>query len=99
MNILDRFKYAGNPKNYPGWESAEYIGLIDQAMKLPCQKERALHLEKAEKLLIEEMPIAPLYHWNFIYMQQKNVSGIHMSSIGSIHFEKTRLGKTVSISK
>ena len=98
MNILDRFKYQVNPKNYPGWENPEYITLIDGAMKLPCKKERALYLEQAEKLLMEEMPIAPLYHWNSLYMKQKNVSGIYISSIGSIHFEKTRLHKTLSIS-
>lgn len=98
MNILDRFKYEINPKNYAGWENAEYITLINHAMNLSNLQDRMLYLEQAEKILIEEMPIAPLYHWSSIYMKKPNVSGIHISPIGSIHLENTHLSKKVSIS-
>ena len=62
MNVFDRFKYKTNPKNYPGWEDARYISLLDQSMYFSDQKKRIQFLEKAEEILIEEMPFAPIYH-------------------------------------
>lgn len=92
MNILDRFKYAINPKNYPHWENATYIQLLDASATL-SGVERSNVLEQAEALIMEEMPLAPLFHGSSIRMTKPNIQGIYSSSIGSVHIHKICFNK------
>lgn len=91
MNIFDRFKFKSNAKNYPGWENSKYIEILDASMTLSTLKKRAEHLEKAEEILMEEMPIAPIYHWREVFLQQPYVEGVYISPIGSIHLTHVTL--------
>ncbi|MGH7889386.1 MAG: peptide ABC transporter substrate-binding protein, partial [Thermodesulfobacteriota bacterium] len=63
MNILERFKYKANMKNYPGWENTDYIRLLEKTAFDTSPEERMKTMEAAEALMMEEMPLAPLYHW------------------------------------
>ncbi|CCB88947.1 peptide ABC transporter substrate-binding protein [Simkania negevensis] len=85
MNILDLYKFRDNPKNYPGWENPEYTKLLDHSMRIEDPKERIAFLRQAEQILINEMPIAPIYHWNQVYLCQPRLKGMYISPIGSIH--------------
>ena len=91
MNILDLYKFKNNPKNYPGWENKNFIQVLNDSMQIKNPQKRIRYLKKAETLLIEEMPIAPIYHWNQIYLKHPYVKGIHISPIGSIHLGKAYL--------
>ena len=92
MNILDRFKYATNPKNYPHWESATYAQLLDVSATL-SGIERSNILQQAEELIMEETPLTPLFHGSVIQMTQPYIEGIYNSSIGSVHIHKIRFTK------
>jgi oligopeptide transport system substrate-binding protein len=74
MNILERFKWKSNAKNYPGWEHPEYIRLLDQANTSSSSEEMAQALNAAEALLMEEMPLTPLYHWKSAFMLKDHLS-------------------------
>ncbi len=93
MNILDLYKFKSNPKNYPGWENEDFTQILNDSMQIKDPQKRILYLEKAETLLMKEMPIAPIYHWNQIYLEHPYVKGIHISPIGSIHLGKAYLDK------
>ncbi len=68
MSILERFKYKNNAKNYPGWEDPAYINLLLKADKEQSPELRNKTLLEAEALFMEEMPLAPLYHWRTGFM-------------------------------
>ncbi len=85
MNILDRFKSKTNHYNYPGFENAKYIDLLNQSAYADSPEERFLILEQAEELITEETPFTPLYHWNCVYLKQDRLHGLYISPIGSIH--------------
>lgn len=87
MNILERFRKKSNPKNYCNWENNEYIRLLDLSA-YATGSSRADLMESAEKIILEDMPLAPIYHSTNFRMVQTHVQGIYMSSIGSIHLEK-----------
>jgi oligopeptide transport system substrate-binding protein len=53
MNILERFKYLSNTKNYPGWENPNFSQLLEKSMLDPTPEERAKTLELAEGLFLE----------------------------------------------
>jgi oligopeptide transport system substrate-binding protein len=60
MTFLDMF-VTGGSFNDPGWSNKEYDDLISKAKVEPDKKKRMDMLYAAEKLLMEEMPIGPLY--------------------------------------
>lgn len=60
--FLDIFR-TGNPLNEGAWSNKEFDALLDAAAD-PAQKaERNRILEKAERLLLEEAPVATFYHY------------------------------------
>lgn len=63
--------YGGN--NDTGWKSAEYDALVEEAQhELDTTKRWALY-EQANKILSDEMPIAPLYFTSDINLIRPNV--------------------------
>ncbi|PCI77018.1 hypothetical protein COB21_03605 [Candidatus Aerophobetes bacterium] len=90
MNILERFKHGSNIKNYCGWENAEFIKILDESSYIHNHDKRIHHLEKAEQILLDEMPFSPIYHWNEVYIENANVKNIFISPIGSAHFENCK---------
>lgn len=86
MNILERFKFKENAKNYSHWENPEYIRLLDQSC-YQTGDERLATLEKAEELFLEEMPIAPVYHGDMAFLVREGMQKVQLTSIGDIIFE------------
>ncbi|MEK7340020.1 MAG: ABC transporter substrate-binding protein, partial [Verrucomicrobiota bacterium] len=72
MSILERFTYKTFPKNYTNWENQEYIQLLNQSFYEQGDR-RFQTLEKAEKLLLHEMPLIPLYHEDDLYIIRPNL--------------------------
>ncbi len=91
MNILERFKYKTNTKNYPGWENPTFAQLLDKSIFDPTPEQRAKTLELAEALLLEEMPLLPLYHWSSAFMTQPYVSGYKTSANGVFDYSHLKL--------
>ena len=69
---------TNNPHNQTGWSNAEYDKLIKDAKTtlLSDLQARWDAMLKAEKLLFEEMPVAPLYQRGSAYLQREYVKGI-----------------------
>ena len=53
--------------NFSKWENAKFIELIDRSNYEDGDK-RLLTLEEAERILIHDMPVIPLYHRDFVYL-------------------------------
>ncbi len=90
MNILERFKYKQNVKNYSSWEHPLFQSLLDLSFKESGQKRMAL-LEKAEGLLLEEAAIAPLFHSNLCYLIKPDIENIQLSPLGGLFFERLKV--------
>lgn len=84
MNLLERFKFKHNAKNYSGWENPLFIQLLEASILAENEVARFQVLEKAERLFIEEMPIAPLFHSNASYLVQPYVKNFYLAP----HFEQ-----------
>jgi oligopeptide transport system substrate-binding protein len=50
-------------------------------------------LQQAEKLLINEMPIAPIYHFNYAIITQPYVKNMCVGPLGDLHYDKVSLEK------
>lgn len=89
LNILERFASKENIKNYPHWHHPEYVRLLEKSAVDLTSEERFKTFEAAEALLIEEMPLAPLYHWKSAFMMKPHFSLPNLSPSGP--FDYTRL--------
>jgi len=87
MNGLERYKYKNDRKNHPGWENTTYVRLLNESMYAKSESERYTILEKAEKILLEEMPTVALYHMNNAMLQNPNLEGVYISPTGLVHLD------------
>ncbi|MDW7615027.1 peptide ABC transporter substrate-binding protein [Peribacillus sp. SIMBA_075] len=63
--------------NDAGWSNKEYDNLLKEAKSTMEPKERMAALHKAEEVLIEDMPILPVYFYTKPYMVKSNVTGVY----------------------
>ena len=61
--------------NKTGWENMEYDALVEKANTINNQAERYELLYKAEEILIENMPVIPLYTYVRAYQLSSDVKG------------------------
>ncbi len=89
MSIFERFKFKNNAKNYPDWENGEYTELMNQSAYDASPEKRAKTFARAEALLLEEMPLAPIYHWQTSFMMKDHLALHDLEPSGA--FDYTRL--------
>lgn len=87
INFLDIFQ-SKSPSNRTGWSNAKYDKLIQDAYKEADDVKRLQMLHDAEKLLLDEAPIAPLYFYNTSLLSSDKVSGIQSSSLSYTDLRK-----------
>jgi oligopeptide transport system substrate-binding protein len=61
--------------NKTGWEDSDYDAILQKANATNNQVERFELLNQAEKLLIDNMPIIPLYTYVRAYQLSPDVKG------------------------
>ncbi len=66
---------SDNGNNRSGWKNAQYDTLIEKAGKEFDKKKRLGYFRQAEELLLEELPIIPMYIYKRHYLKTKNVTG------------------------
>lgn len=91
VNFLEVFKERDNGTNNTGWENAEYARLLDESVQV-TSSERMELLRKAEHILIDEMPIAPIYTFAGNYVKRPNLHSVTMDDAGNIDFRAAYYG-------
>jgi oligopeptide transport system substrate-binding protein len=66
---------TGGGNNQTGWSNTRYDTLIDQAARSVNPKERMQAMQDAERLLLGDAPILPLYTYVNKGMLSKKVKG------------------------
>lgn len=90
--FLDMYRTADAGNNDTGWENEEYKALIDQAAAEQDVDVRTDLLLQAEAIMIEEMPVIPLYYYTNLYVVHDHVENMLPDALGNINL------KDVSIS-
>ncbi len=90
LSFLERFISKNAYRNYSGWENPHYTRLILDSFYKEGE-ERVAILEKGEKMIVEEMPIIPLYHFHAVYLKNPRLKELAISPMGDIQFHKAHL--------
>ncbi len=72
--VLDAFR-AGAPANYPQWRSPAFAAALETAAGAPTATARLNALGEAERLLLADAPVAPLYFSTRNYLVSPRVQG------------------------
>lgn len=87
INFLEVFKYKNNSSNRTKWENPEYIQLLDASSKEADNEKRIEYLMQAEAILMDHMPVAPLFFASFNYLENENIGGVSLSDLGILDFK------------
>jgi oligopeptide transport system substrate-binding protein len=85
MTFLDMW-LTNSGNNDTGWSNAKYDQLIAKAQSAGAPKVRMQLMHDAEKILMSEMPIAPIYFYTRPYLCKEYVKGYLYSSLECIDF-------------
>jgi oligopeptide transport system substrate-binding protein len=85
--FLEAFKYKNNSANNTGWENPQYVELLDKASNESNYKKRSDLLHDAELLLVEQMPIIPVYFLMNSYLKNPLLQNVYLSGLGDIEFK------------
>ena len=74
MTFLEIFT-SGNGNNDTGWENAEYDSLIRRAQTARTEEQRTALMQQAEAILLDELPVVPIYWYTRPRMIDPRVQG------------------------
>ena len=74
--------------NEAGFSNNEYDALIKDAIKEQDTKKREEILHKAEDILMDEMPVIPIYYYTQIKGVKSYVKDMRVSQLGFIYFDE-----------
>ena len=84
---------TGNGNNWTGWGSADYDHLLDQAANTADAQQRLELLQKAETLMLDAAPVAPLFYKAKSYLIHPVVKNWEPSPLGLHRYQLIRLEK------
>ncbi len=87
VNFLEVFKFKAGGSNNTAWENVRYRELLDLAVEESDTQERRKLFQECESILMQEMPIIPLFHYTLLYVAKQNVKGVVLSHLGGLDFK------------
>ncbi len=81
MTYMDLYVTDGG-NNDSFWSNTQYDKLIADTKKTTDAKVRFDNMKKAEEILINDMPIMPIYYYVNLYLQKENVTGVFRNPLG-----------------
>lgn len=95
MTNLDLFmlENTNDDCRWVGDKAERYDALLRENMALVDNVKRYENFEEAEKLLMEDMPVIPIYFMNDEFLAKPYVSGVLKSYIGHTMFEYADINK------
>jgi len=86
-NFLECF-LSGNGNNRTGYGSDAYDALIEKAGRTLDPQARFAVFQEAERLLLDDCPLAPVYFYTRIYLKSPDVVGWQPNILGFIPFKR-----------
>ncbi len=86
-DFLQDYRYASSNRNYSQWFDPRFGKLMSQAEKTKEAEARKALLKEAEKILIEEMPIAPIYFYTGTFLKNPHLKDVYVSELNELNLK------------
>jgi len=87
MTFLDLW-VTGGGNNDTGYSNSEYDALVKAAKVEADLDKRWEMMKQAEDIIMEDMPIIPLYYYTKVKGAKPEVKGVRVSTLGHVFFDK-----------
>ncbi|MGL5352443.1 MAG: peptide ABC transporter substrate-binding protein [Clostridium sp.] len=91
LTFLDMWVTDGG-NNETGYSNPEYDALIKSAKNTPDEAKKYEYLRKAEDILMEDMPIIPIFYYTKVRAIKEDVKDINVSPTGKVDFKNAYRG-------
>lgn len=88
INFLELYKDKMGGNNDTRWEHPKYKELLTQSASEADPEKRKKILADAEQILMDEMPIAPIYFYTQSWVQNPSVKGVQMTGLGDVDWKE-----------
>jgi oligopeptide transport system substrate-binding protein len=82
---------TGGGNNETGWSNARYDALVKQAAEEPDPDERLRRMEEAEAILMDELPIVPIYYYTGKNLVSPKVKGFFHNALEKYPIQLMRI--------
>lgn len=86
VDFLDSLR-TGHGMNDTGWSNTEYDKLVEASNEAATDQERYELLYKAEGILLDELPLLPLYYYTYSYLKKPYVKGFEFTMVDHPNFK------------
>lgn len=90
MTFMDLWA-EGSGNNDTGWANKQYDGLVDTAKGSMDAKVRMKAMHDAEKLLMDEMPVIPVYYYTTKILQNPKLKGMLSDPRGFLYLHYAQM--------
>lgn len=87
LTFLDFFRYHSSSNNHSQWTNVAFSEILEEVDQTVDPDKRTALLKKAENLLIQEMPLAPIYYYTGAYLKRPYVKGVYPSLLSDVDFK------------
>ncbi len=91
---LEHLYSLSHDMNFAQWHSDAYSALLDNARNCLDKRKRLEYLRQAENVVMDEIPIIPLFYYTFKYMKKEDLDKICLSHLGQIDFKWAHINST-----
>lgn len=90
INFLECFlSYSGN--NRTGWENKQYDTFVEQAYREADETKRNELMFQAEKIILDELPIIPIYFYTWKMLISSRVENFNPNVLGYIRWQELKI--------
>ena len=86
-SFLEMYNSATNGNNQTGWSNDEYTNLLKASTTETDAAKRTEMLQQAEEIIMEEMPVAPVYYQTNLFISHDNVENMAPDALGNINLK------------
>src|SRR5450830_1058357 len=82
---------TGGGSSHTGWSNKSYDALIAKAKATVDPKARMATLHDAEKILMTDMPILPIYYYTNVVLLSKSIKNFYQSTLGFVDWKNASM--------